>query len=287
MQTFTIDQDGKEVVVEVRKPSGKIISDGQMIHASEWQKAINQGLILRDRLEDVMRKQGLWDDDKEVERDNLRKTILEHERILKAGGISLKQAREVALKMIKDREAMRKLVAPISRLDNNTAEAHADNSQFNYFVSQCCRYVNKGAANNKCFLDYEDYLSKIDTDLASKCATALMKELYPNYDENADDKLPEIQFLKKWKFIDDKNNLLNDKKQRVDEDGRLINEEGKYIDEDGNFVDDQGYRVDDKGEYIVDVKPFLDDEGKPILEQVEHVEEAKEEKEVAAPVAIA
>jgi len=87
----------------------------------------------------------------------------------------------------------------------------------------------------------------------------------PDYEK----RLPENEFLKKYKFVDDQLNYIDKKGRRVDSEGRLVNEDGRYINEDGKLVDIEGNLVDEEGNYIVEFTPFLDDEGKPIEEDKE------------------
>jgi hypothetical protein len=84
-------------------------------------------------------------------------------------------------------------------------------------------------------------------------------------DNNYEKSLPENKFLKKYKFVDDNLRLVNKDGHFVNEDGKLIDENGRFVDENGNFVDRDGNRVDADGEYVVDSKPFLDDEGNPVV----------------------
>ena len=84
-------------------------------------------------------------------------------------------------------------------------------------------------------------------------------------DNDYESNLPENKFLKKYKFIDDKLRLVDKKGRLIDADGKLIDEEGRYIDDQGNYIDKYGNRVDKDGEYLVESKPFLDDDGNPIV----------------------
>jgi hypothetical protein len=84
-------------------------------------------------------------------------------------------------------------------------------------------------------------------------------------DNNYEANLPENKFLKKYKFVDDKLRYINKNNQLTDRDGRLVDEQGRFIDKAGNFVDKYGNRVDSEGEYIAEFKPFLDDDGNPVV----------------------
>ena len=45
----------------------------------------------------------------------------------------------------------------------------------------------------------------------------------------------------------------------------------------GEFVDNDGNPVSDSGDYVVDFKPFLDDNGNPVIPEVEKNEKQNEE----------
>ena len=113
----------------------------------------------------------------------------------------------------------------------------------------------------------EEYTAAVNDAAAAKGATEFYYLISGS--ENLDDSLPENEFLKKFKFADDKNRL-------VDTDGRLISRDGKHIDDQGRyvrwnddgssvFVDVEGKELNDEGEYDVETSPFLDEDGEPIV----------------------
>ena len=101
-------------------------------------------------------------------------------------------------------------------------------------------------------------------------ASALAKIIY-NLEDDYEKKLPENQFLVKYKFADETLHLIDKQGRKVDADGRLVDENGRYINEAGQFVDREGNLVDEEGNFLVDEKPFLDDEGNPIVSAPEVV----------------
>jgi hypothetical protein len=203
----------------------------------------------------------------------LQAQILEGERKLAKGGISLSIAKDEALKMRKLREELRELIAVKTNLDTHTAEGQADNARFNYLVSACTVYND---SKKPYFSSYEDYNSKSGTDLVAGLAAQNLAGMLYGLDSDYEEKLPENKFLKQYKFVDDKLRLVNKQGQLVDSEGRLIDEDGRFINEKGEFVDKDGNTVDKKGDYVIEFSPFLDDDGKPIV--VEKTEtKAKEE----------
>jgi hypothetical protein len=240
---------------------------------------LESGAILRPKIESVMREQKLWDDNKENSLRQLQNKIAENEKKLKSGGIKLSEAREVALALRKHRGEIRALTSEKINLDNNSAEAQADNAQFNYYVSACTVYGDSGKPY---FKSYEEYMSKDDDPVVAKAASAMAQIIY-NLEEDYDKKLPENEFLVKFKFADQGLHLINKQGKKIDAEGRLVDDEGRYIDENGNYIDINGDKIDKEGNYIVEYSPFLDDDGKPVIEDaklvVEDVKPVSQEEE--------
>lgn len=270
---FKVTLDSKEVELCVVRPNVKQRQEGQKIYNKAFRDAVESGAILRGKVNNVMREQNLWDDNKEAEYRKLLEKINGAERKIKSGGIKLNQAKDLALEMRKDRAELRALTSERSSLDNNTAEGQADNAQFNYWVSSCTVYSETGKAY---FGNYEDYLNRDDDPATGQAAGNLAMLLY-NLDPDYEKKLPENQFLAKYNFVDEELHLVDKTGRRVDSEGRLVNKDGRYINEAGELIDIHGNRVNQEGDYVVDFSPFLDDEGKPIEEKVETV------KTTAAP----
>lgn len=270
---FKVSLDSKEVELCVVRPNVKQRQEGQKIYNKAFRDAVESGAILRGKVNNVMREQNLWDDNKEAEYRKLLEKINGAERKIKSGGIKLNQAKDLALEMRKDRAELRALTSERSSLDNNTAEGQADNAQFNYWVSSCTVYSETGKAY---FGNYEDYLNRDDDPATGQAAGNLAMLLY-NLDPDYEKKLPENQFLAKYNFVDEELHLVDKTGRRVDSEGRLVNKDGRYINEAGELIDIHGNRVNEEGDYVVEFSPFLDDEGKPIQEKVETV------KTTAAP----
>ena len=114
----------------------------------------------------------------------------------------------------------------------------------------------------------DDYLENQDDPVAVQGANEYYYLISGS--DALDSNLPENVFLKKFKFTDGQNRL-------IDEEGRLIDQDGKHIDENGLYikwnkngtttsVDANGRKVNDEGRFDVKSSPFLDDEGSPIDE---------------------
>jgi len=262
-RSFKVTVEGKERDVSVRSPSLQDQREGQKVYNQAFTDAIKSKSVVRAKMEDVLTEQGLWDSQKQARLAELQQELLESERRLAQGGISLKEAKDVAMKMKETRDEIRELIGSRSSLDNHSAEGQADNAKFNYLVSACVVYND---TKQPVFKNMEEYLNRATESVAIQGAQNLANMLY-GLDSDYENNLPENKFLKKYKFVDEKLRLINKQGKLVDEDGRLIDDNGRFINDSGEFVDKFGNKVDLDGNYIVEFKPFLDDDGNPVQEE--------------------
>jgi hypothetical protein len=276
MQSRTFEYDG--VKYKVVRPNIEQVTEGNKIRRETFNSELNSGTLIRDQLEEELRKRKLWSDDREQRYQELRKEIIDMEYTLASGGIKLNEAKKVALSMKRKRSEMVNLLSSRTDLDANTCEGRADNARFNYLFSNCLVYEDSGEKYFKNGLD--DYILNLENPVAGVGANEFFYLLSDT--EQVDDKLPENKFLKQFNFV-------NESYQLVDKDNRLIDEEGKHVDEYGNyvkwvddttfvFVDINGRELDNSSNFKVEFSPFLDDDGNPILSEDE---KEKVEKPVA------
>jgi len=258
---FSAKVNNEEKTFLIRSPSINDQKEATKVYNQAFSDAIKSRAIVRAKIDELLKEQGLWDDSKQSKLDQLQSEILYRERKLAEGGISLLEAKKIALEIKNIRLDIRELIAVKMSLDNNTAEGQADNARFNYLVSACTVYKEN---NQPYFRNMEDYLDKASTEVAIKAAQTLANLMY-GLDNNYENNLPENKFLKQYKFVDDKLRLINKQGKLIDEEGRLIDENGRFIDAEGNFVDKNGFRVSEDGEYVLESKPFLDEDGNPIV----------------------
>lgn len=273
-RNFTAFVDGKDKEMMIKSPSLQDQREATKHYNQTFSEALKAKAVVRAKLDDLLVDQGLWDAFKQAKFTQLQSDILDNERKLAKGGISLKDAREVALKMKKTREELRELISVKTSLDTHTAEGQADNARFNYLVFACTVYKDN---NEQYFKNYEDYNNRSSEPIAIIAAQNLAGMLY-GLDSDYEDKLPENKFLKQYKFIDSKLRLINKEGKLIDDQGRLIDENGRFISDKGEFVDKDGNPVDQDGDYIVQFSPFLDDDGKPISLETEEKQDNKDEK---------
>lgn len=260
-RTFNAIIDGKSREMLIKSPSLQDQKEATKVYNQSFSEALKAKAVVRAKLDDLLIEQGLWDGNKQAKFTELQAEILEGERKLAKGGISLTEARTIALNMRKTREDLRELISVKTNLDTHTAEGQADNARFNYLVSACTVYND---TKEQYFKNYEEYNNRSNDAVAVLAAQNLANMLY-GLEDNYEEKLPENKFLKQYKFVDTKLRLINKEAKLVDEQGRLIDETGRFINEQGQFVDKDGNLVDKEGDYIIEFTPFLDDEGKPVV----------------------
>ena len=257
----SIDKEGNERTVAVSNPTAKDRNEAQLHYLKAFRRALENGAILRQKLEDYLRDQKIWDEEKETRYTEIVKEIASGEKKLASGGIKLSEAKEIAFTMRDCRYEFRVLVAERTSMAANTAEAQADNASLNYLVYSCTVDPNSG---KRIFDSLDDYEENADEPFAAKAAAALADKLYqldPDYEKG----LPENKFLVQYKFADDKRRLLNEDGNLVDTEGRLLNDDGRYVNEEGELIDVDGNLVNEQGDFVSEFSPFLDDSGKPVV----------------------
>jgi hypothetical protein len=287
------DEDGNEVetALAIKPPSAQVKQQARLIHAKAYREAVEAGAMLREQLDTQLRKSDLWDDQRQAEFDKLRTAILEGERKLAKKGIKLKEARQIAIDISKHRNDLQDLLSQRNRIDVNTADAIADQAQFNFFVAACTVY-NDGKRENKPFFtkdgehpSIDAYIDQSTEEVGISAATKLGEMMYGSEKEMLA-KLPENQFLTKYKFVDGDFHLINENGDRVDEHGRRVDKDGRYVNEKGEYVDSDGNLVDKDGRYIESENDFfLDDDGNPIKDEQEKPLPAPEPKVPEEPKA--
>lgn len=253
-----VAENDKIVKVYIKSPSLQDNEKAESIRVRRWNQAIADKAVFAEKLNEVLKEQGLWSDDKDQKIMELRLEIAEAINAIDKGGIKLSKAKELALKIRDLRAEINGIMFSRLKYVNETVEGQAQNAQFQYLISQCAVYNDD--RNKKYFKSYEDYLNRAnDLDaflISTKCADVLFGNNETNWPEN--------KFLRERGFVDDKLRLINKDGHLVDNQGRLIDEFGNYIKyaEDGKviYIDKDGNPV----EAEVERKPFLDDDGNEI-----------------------
>ena len=104
-----VDKDGNAVSTLLRQPTAQDYRDSQVQYNETFRKALDSGALLRQKLTDYMTDQGIWDEEKQKENDRFIQEIGDKEKALKAGGIRLSDAKQVALDLRNLRAEFRSL----------------------------------------------------------------------------------------------------------------------------------------------------------------------------------
>lgn len=281
----SVDNDGNVVKVLITNPTAKQYRDSQVEYNKAFREALDSGALLRQKINDHMVDQGLWGEDKEQRYQKFLSDINEKEELLNAGGVKLSEAKEAALRLRELREGFKDLIAERNALDANSAEGQADNARFSELVRVCMINPDTGQPY---FPDQQAYDSQADQPWVVEASGELANMLY-GLDPDYEGGLVENKFLKEFKFVNEDLRFINDDGHLVDQEGRLINEDGRYIayrtkegqanqdKEDMYFVNTDGEEVisvnDDDGnenwikKSLAERKPFLDDDGNPIISE--------------------
>lgn len=249
-EVFKITKDGKEIELAVVSPKSQDQQDANLHYRVVFAKAVKAGVLLRDKLEEELENQGLWGPEevaKEIDLINQRNEKL---ALIEGGDIKLSTARQLALEVHDIRAKLRELYSERTALNSNTAEGLAEDARFDFLVSACTVYANNGV---KYFKDLNDYYEKQNEPETALAASKLMQLIY-GVDADYESSLPENQFLKEYKFVDDKLRF-------IDKEGNLTDRNGRRVDNDGYYVDENGERLEKPKK---ERKPFLTDDDQPI-----------------------
>ena len=274
------EYDGKEYAVT--RPSMQQLTKANEIRRKTFNEELSAGTILRDQLDEELRKRKLWSDDREVRYQALRQEVVNLEFELAKGGIPLIEAKEKAVDMRRKRAEMVDMLSSRTDLDSITCEGKADAVRFNFLFANCLVYNDSGGLyfNN----GLSDYLLNQGDPVASMGATEFYYLISDS--DDVDSRLPENQFLKKYKFTNEDGQLVDKDKRLVDTEGRHIDEYGNYIkwtsEEEFIYVDFEGRQLTEQGDFDVEHSPFLDEDGNPIDESLYEEKDEAEEEEVVA-----
>lgn len=278
---FTVKVDDNELKLRMAEATVEQQNEASKIYNKTFADSLSSGALLRAQTDKILEERGIWNEDKQNELVTLQKQIGKKLKKINGGNIKLwSDARNLALEVRDLRDEMRVLLVDRNGLDNNTAEAQADNIKFSYFVSVCT--INE-ATNKPHFGSLSEYLNSNDI-VALESAKKYADILY-GIGSDFEKELPENKFLTKYGLCNDDLRLVNKEGHFVDDEMRLIDEDGRYVDADGNFVNIDGDPIDDDGNLTVDAQPFLDEDGDAIkIEEVETDSEVEEQtKEVVEP----
>lgn len=266
----TKDSDGKELKLAVLYPNPAQDNIAQMEMLRSFNEALKGGAVVRAALDNRLKDQGLWSEDKQKEVDVIDDRLNANRIKLKTGRdgdkqLTKSQGREIAIKMFADRQERAELLSVKDSLDSFTAEGQAQNTKFHSLVAQCTTYDDSGKPY---FSSLADYFARGNEEATLAAANKLFEMQY-NVDTEFMAKLPENEFLLKYKFVNTDLKFINKDGHLISRDGKLIREDGRYVNENSELVDLHGNRVNEEGDPLVDTVEFLDDEPAEVVAPAE------------------
>lgn len=237
----TKDSNGEPKTIIIRKPNYSQSTEAQLYAATMFKKARESGMIVRDNLDKWLEEQNLWSKENKANVAKLEAEIEEKIEILekkkKPDGtpVKLSEARELAIEVSLARVRLRVLLHKKQSYDEFTVEGAVDNARFDYLVSLCLFDDN----GKRIFQDVEDYYENKEEPYAMEAA-AKFASIYLDIDEDWQKKLPENDFLLKYKFVNDDLRFINKDGQPVNMKGDLVEtqEAEKVVEDAAEFVDD-------------------------------------------------
>lgn len=213
-----------EVKLHVKKPNHEQQRESNFIYSKYMNKYLAAKIMPQIRLGEILRENGVWNDEKAKKENELILSINNVREKLKKGGIKLSEGMKLAKEGIKLNFELMNFSMQKNAMLNDSAETLAQNDKFNYLVSQCTVYSNDG---RPVFRDYEQYQEWDNLDshrLLTYNAGQVFSKLIYNMEDDFRADWPEYKFLKKHGFVNDKLQFLKDGKV-VDFDGNPVVEE--------------------------------------------------------------
>lgn len=250
------DKGKASIKIYVEKPNNDVVKRADRCRAKAWNECIMDGIVTKKELSTLMKQRGIWSEKKEDEQEQISTQIneLEQKLYLECGKRESKkeEGKKLAIDIRKKRNQLRELISQKMSLEENTAEALADNSRFDFLVAHCTFHQN----GEKVYKDIDDYNSKSADEIAFAAASELAAMMY-SIDSDFEKNLPENKWLKNKELVNEDLALVNDEGKRVDLEGRVIDENGYYIDDKGKRIDKQGHPLSEDGFYeeVDDEKP--------------------------------
>lgn len=250
----SVDENGNDLELAITRPNPKQQIESQLWYNKAWRDAEKAGSILRRNLDDLATKHGLWDDEKRTRVTSLENEIIDLERKLRAGSThyrTLVEAKAVALKLRELRSERYNLLLSRNSLDQYTAENHADEARLQYLTAMCTVYPDTGKPY---FKSYDNFVERSSEKVTIDAVTKYLELVFS--DQPKDEDQYEVQWLKKYNFVDSEGRLINSEGKLITEDNKLIDKNGRYIDREGNYVDKDGIRVTETGDYMIEFVEF-------------------------------
>jgi len=235
------------------KPTLKQKTEANLVKSKTFARLLrDKDVLLQSELVKAAEDRGLWDDAKQKKLDEIRTKILDGTAQLQRGGKTLtgekftrEDAKKLSLEMMDLRAKFLELNSVLDNFQKYTCESQSEQAEFDYLCSVCI--LNDD--DTPVFSDMSDYLNRAG-EPEVQAAAAEVSTLLNNYDPGWYDKLPEVAFLLKYKFINEDYQLINEEGKIINESGKLVNKEGQLVNEHGELINEYGEKVDSDGNIL-------------------------------------
>jgi hypothetical protein len=221
--------------------------------------------MLRPKLDEFLRTQGVWTPEKEAELTTLEKELDETIYSMVKGNIKLSDLLKLHLRVRELRIEINRIANIKEQYISTTAESQAENMRFACLVSSATVYNDTG---KRYWPTTEAYLIEAGSEVANLAANKYAAAAV-GAGENPQAERTENKILIKYGLMDKKCRYIDSnkkpysyayldntwKKLLVDDEGNWVNEKGQYVDDEGRLIDKKGRFVEEEGTV------FYDDEG--------------------------
>lgn len=258
----TKSEAGEELVLHVRYPTSRNYEDAKIEYSKKWTELVfpedkSKAVKTQKQINAMLEENGVWTQADKDKEKALAEELIELGKRLRSGKtetgrkMTKKEGRDLAVAMHNKRTELDNHTASRNSYVVHSAEGIAEAKRFDYLMSVC---VLDGETGEPYFKGLDNYDERKDEKAAWDAARKLAEMIYgTDFSENIEDNLMEIQFLKRFGFVDEKGNYVDPKtKERVDASGKPLKEEEIDTDVFGNPIKD--------GKVIVEFGDFADDE---------------------------
>lgn len=254
-----VEWEGKfndsSVKIKTILPTPAIARNSERYVAATFKEAIDSGALLKLQIENELKGRGINtnSDEEDSEVTKLQKEIKEKEVVLLRGRdgsrkLTKQDGRTLALEIRGLRQRIMMVGSTTTELYQRTAEKLSEDERYRYYVHAC---TQDAATGRPFFKSFDEFKDNIDDEFVLEATNNFYKNFVGS---DFLDKTVEIKWLIKYKFMNEKLQLIDDQGRLVDSDGRLVSDKGRLIDDKGNFVDIFGNKVDEDGNIMVETE---------------------------------
>lgn len=188
MKTKEFEWQEKKYIV--RTPTVRQNQDARRVYIKAWNEAKKES-VLRPNLTKFLIENGIWTPEDDAKLSTLENTIESLEDFLEEGECSEEEGIQKATDCHIARIERLALLSKKTAYDSITAEAQAENAQFDYLLSVCLVYDN----GEKVFKSFDEFLDCQDTELIETASSYLSSLVHGVSWETLLNDTPEMRFI--------------------------------------------------------------------------------------------